>query len=106
MSTINQKLDKMEKELFHLRSSLQEFTKKALLLQSVGTKDILSNEEAAVFLDLTPDYIYQLVHRGKITPIGGRRRGKSYFKKSDLKAYLLAKDKNKTEILPPEQWKK
>lgn len=100
------RISELESKIGILVQSQKEFVEKALLLLSLGTKDIYSNKEAAAFLDLKPDYIYQLVHQRKLTPIGGRTKGKSYFRRSDLEAYLEEKEEDNAELLPPKQWQK
>ncbi len=61
------------------------------------SKKFLSKEEAAQFLNVSPDYIYQLVHQRRIRPIKNKGQKKLYFLKEDLENYIMGSssdDKN------------
>jgi len=95
----------LEDKIISLEKSQEEFTKKALLILSLGVKNIYSTEEAAAFLDLSPDYIYQLIHQKKLRPIKGSGKKKNYFRKKHLEDYLMNKgEQDPTQ--PPKEWRK
>ena len=57
---------------------------------AAGLKNVLTHQEAATYLGLTRNYLYQLTHEHKI-PYYKSKGGKySYFKKSDLDAWATA----------------
>lgn len=66
-----------------------EFQKQALILIALSTKVIFNHEEAAAFLGVKPNYLYQLNHSGAISPIEGKGKKKNYYRKEDLENYLL-----------------
>lgn len=109
-----QRLVALENQISTLVNSQREFTSKALQMLALGTKNIYSKEEAALFLNLDPDYLYQLKHHGKLKAYKKKGQKKIYFRKEDLEAYLLgdtieeSKDSNydafEQEILT--RWKK
>ena len=61
-----ERLAALESQMSTLVNSQKEFTSKALQMLALGTKKIYSKEEAALFLNLDPDYLYQLKHHGKL----------------------------------------
>lgn len=87
--SLQEKLSNLENKVSEMAKSQEDFVKKALLLMSLNVKDIYSKEEAAVFLNLSPDYLYQLNHHGKLKAIKQRGQKKIYFRKTDLENYLL-----------------
>jgi len=84
-----ERLAALESQLAILANTQKEFTSKALQMLALGTKTIYSKEEAALFLNLHPDYLYQLKHHGKLKAYKKKGQKKIYFKKEDLEAYLL-----------------
>lgn len=84
-----ERLQQLETQISTLVNSQKEFTSKALQMLALGTKNIYSKEEAALFLNLDPDYLYQLKHHGKLRAYKKKGQKKIYFKKEDLEAYLL-----------------
>ena len=109
-----ERLAALESQMSTLVNSQKEFTSKALQMLALGTKKIYSKEEAALFLNLDPDYLYQLKHHGKLKAYKKKGQKKIYFRKEDLEAYLLGDnveeirnddyDAFEQEIL--ERWKK
>ncbi|MBC5844445.1 helix-turn-helix domain-containing protein [Flavobacterium sp. F-392] len=70
----------IEEKLFSIENSIQKL--------SLSVKSILSHEEAAVFLNMKPSYLYKLTARKEIrffSPLGKL----NYFQKSDLEEFLL-----------------
>ncbi|UCA58257.1 helix-turn-helix domain-containing protein [Chryseobacterium rhizoplanae] len=84
-----ERLIALESQLVTLISAQKEFTAKALQMLALGTKTIYSKEEAALFLNLDPAYLYQLKHHGKLKAYKKKGQKKIYFKKEDLESYLL-----------------
>lgn len=84
-----ERLQLLETQISTLVNSQKEFTSKALQMLALGTKNIYSKEEAALFLNLDPDYLYQLKHHGKLKAYRKKGQKKIYFKKEDLENYLL-----------------
>ncbi len=108
-----ERLELLEEQISTLVNSQKEFTSKALQMLALGTKNIYSKEEAALFLNLDPDYLYQLKHYGKLKAYRKKGQKKIYFKKEDLENYLLGEsieesnddyDEFEEEIL--NRWKK
>ena len=109
-----ERLAALESQMSTLVNSQKEFTSKALQMLAPGPKKIFSKEEAALFLNLDPDYLYQLKHHGKLKAYKKKGQKKIYFRKEDLEAYLLGDnveeiqnddyDAFEQEIL--ERWKK
>ncbi len=87
--SLQEKLSSLENKVTEMAKSQENFVKKALLLMSLSVKDIYSKEEAAAFLNLSPDYLYQLNHYGKLKAIKRKGQKKIYFRKIDLENYLL-----------------
>lgn len=92
-----EKTTALEKQIIALIKTQTEFTSKALLILSLGVKNIYSKEEAAFFLNLDPDYLYQLKHHNKIKAYKKKGQKKIYFKKEDLENYVLS-DSSDEEI--------
>jgi len=70
----------IEEKLFSIENSIQKL--------SLAVKPILSVEEAAIFLNMKPSYLYKLTSDKRITffkPLGKL----IYFKRVDLEAFLL-----------------
>jgi len=90
----------IEEKLFQIENSISKL--------NIAVKTILSSEEAAIFLGLTPSYLYKLTSSRKIKfykPLGKL----NYFKKEDLEQFLLqnpsdSSDKIESEIF--KHWKK
>lgn len=87
---VHEKLASLEEKILQVSESQRKFTEKALLLLSLSVKDIYSKEEAAAFLNLSPQYLYQLHHHGKLKAIKKEGQKKIYFRKRDLENYLLS----------------
>lgn len=85
-----EKIIALEKQIATLIETQTEFTSKALLILSLGVKSIYSKEEAALFFNLDPDYLYQLKHHNKIKAYKKKGQKKIYFKKEDLENYVLS----------------
>ncbi len=92
-----ERLVALEHQIATLTSSQKEFTSKALQMLALGAKTIYSKEEAALFLNLDPDYLYQLKHHGKLKAYKKKGQKKIYFKKEDLETYLLGDVLDETE---------
>ena len=84
-----ERITELESQLTTLINAQKEFTVKALQMLALGTKTIYSKEEAALFLNLDPAYLYQLKHHGKLKAYKKKGQKKIYFKKEDLESYLL-----------------
>jgi len=54
----------------------------------IQTKNVLTQEEAAFMLDLSPRYLYQLTTANKI-PYHKGNGGKNYFLKSEIEDWML-----------------
>lgn len=108
------RLTDLESQLSSLATAQKEFASKALQMLALGAKTIYSKEEAALFLNLEPQYLYQLKHHGKLKAYKKKGQKKIYFKKEDLESYLLGEvvqevdndgyDEFEQEIL--DKWKK
>ena len=85
-----ERLAALESQMSTLVNSQKEFTSKALQMLALGTKKIYSKEEAALFLNLDPDYLYQLKHHGKLKAYKKKGQKKIYFRKEDLEEYLIS----------------
>ena len=84
-----ERLQLLETQVSVLINSQKEFTSKALQLLALSAKTIYSKEEAGLFLNLDPDYLYQLKFHGKLKAYKKKGQKKIYFKKEDLENYLL-----------------
>ena len=84
-----ERLQLLETQVSVLVNSQKEFTSKALQLLALSAKTIYSKEEAGLFLNLDPDYLYQLKFHGKLKAYKKKGQKKIYFKKEDLENYLL-----------------
>ncbi|MGZ9736047.1 helix-turn-helix domain-containing protein [Flavobacterium sp. GNP002] len=70
----------IEEKLFSIESSIQKL--------SLAVKTILSVEEAAVFLNMKPSFLYKMTSAKRIKFF--KPNGKLiYFQKSDLEEFLL-----------------
>ena len=85
-----ERLQLLEIQVSVLINSQKEFTSKALQLLSLSAKTIYSKEEAALFLNLDPDYLYQLKFHGKLKAYKKKGQKKIYFRKEDLEEYLIS----------------
>ena len=85
-----ERLQLLEIQVSVLVSSQKEFTSKALQLLALSAKTIYSKEEAALFLNLDPDYLYQLKFHGKLKAYKKKGQKKIYFRKEDLEEYLIS----------------
>lgn len=107
-----EKIDFLEQQVSFLTKMNIEFFDKALLLLSLSVKTIYSKEEAACFLNLDPDYLYQLKYHNKIKAYKKKGQKKIYFKKEDLENYILSdsdrsdKDYSEFEEEITNKWKK
>ena len=79
----------VEDRLLKLITLQENFNRQILNVLKLSTKKIYSVEEAALFLDLKPESLYQLRHHGKIKAQKKKGQKKIYFLKSDLEDYLL-----------------
>jgi excisionase family DNA binding protein len=72
--------------LAQLQQSIDELKK----LATMGEKESLSLEEVSMVFDLKKSFLYALVHQRKIPfyKVGGGRL--TFFKKSEVEAFLLA----------------
>lgn len=105
------KSNSLEEQLISLVKAQTEFTSKALMILSLGVKNIYSKEEAALFLNLDPDYLYQLKFHNKIKAYKKKGQKKIYFKKEDLENYILSDDGDEANCIDFEKeiidkWKK
>lgn len=85
-----ERLQLLEIQVSVLVNSQKEFTSKALQLLALSAKTIYSKEEAALFLNLDPDYLYQLKFHGKLKAYKKKGQKKIYFRKEDLEEYLIS----------------
>ena len=85
-----ERLQLLETQVSVLVNSQKEFTSKALQLLALSAKTIYSKEEAALFLNLDPDYLYQLKFHGKLKAYKKKGQKKIYFRKEDLEEYLIS----------------
>ena len=85
-----ERLQLLETQVSVLVNSQKEFTSKALQLLALSAKTIYSKEEAAMFLNLDPDYLYQLKFHGKLKAYKKKGQKKIYFRKEDLVEYLIS----------------
>lgn len=89
----------IEEKLFSIENSIQKL--------SLAVKSILSVEEAAVFLNMKPSFLYKMTSAKRIKFF--KPNGKLiYFQKCDLEAFLL---RNESPVINEEQsndnhWKK
>ena len=83
-----ERLQLLETQVSVLVNSQKEFTSKALQLLALSAKTIYSKDEAALFLNLDPNYLYQLKFHGKL---------KAYKKKGQKSKNAF--QPTKTEIL-------
>lgn len=88
--TDQEKFRLLETQVSALVNSQKEFTAKALQLLALSAKTIYSKEEAALFLNLDPDYLYQLKFHGKLKAYKKKGQKKIYFRREDLEAYLIS----------------
>lgn len=95
--SLEKKLSSLEEKVLRLSKSQKQFTERALMLLSLSVKDIYSKEEAAAFLNLSPQYLYQLHHHGKLKAIKKKGQKKIYFRKSDLEEYLSQSETDEHE---------
>jgi len=103
------KSNSLEEHLISLVKAQTEFTSKALMILSLGVKNIYSKEEAALFLNLDPDYLYQLKFHNKIKAYKKKGQKKIYFKREDLEKYVLSDDEANCDDFEKEiidKWKK
>lgn len=92
------RLNSLESQISSLAKEQRNFTSKALQLLALGAKSIYSKEEAALFLNLEPQYLYQLKHHGKLKAYKKKGQKKIYFKKEDLESYLLGESTEEIEV--------
>lgn len=94
LKNLTQKVSSLEKNIEEIANSQKKFTTTALQLLALSAKTIYSKEEAALFLNLEPDYLYQLKFHGKLRAFKKKGQKKIYFKKEDLENYLLVETEN------------
>ena len=61
-------------------------------LSFIGFKEILSVDEAAIFMDLSRSHIYKLCQRSEIKHFRSKGGKNIYFRKKDLSEWMLAKE--------------
>ncbi|MGV0966960.1 helix-turn-helix domain-containing protein [Empedobacter falsenii] len=103
------KINSLELTILMMLEKQNEFYNQALMKLSMNNKEYYSRDEAAQFLNLEPDYIYQLVHQGRLKKVNNPSNKKLYFKRSDLVEYITGNSKEgldtfEEEIL--EKWNK
>lgn len=89
----------IEEKLFNIENSIQKL--------SLTVKTILSVEEAAVFLNMKPSFLYKMTSAKRIKFF--KPNGKLiYFQKSDLEAFLLRNESPvvNEELSNESHWKK
>jgi len=65
------------------------------------SKDVLTIEEAAKYLDITPKYLYKLNHENIIT-YSRPKGGKCYYNKGDLNDWMLSSKRKSIKQLETE----
>lgn len=108
---LTSKINSLELTLLMMIEKQNSFFDQALSKITLNNKEFYSRDEAAQFLNLDPDYIYQLVHQGRLKKIDNPNNKKLYFHKSDLIEYITGKaDKvdrlNEFENEVLERWNK
>lgn len=73
----------------HLLQQEIDEIKKYILSQTFKAKEIMNVSEAALYMNLSPSYIYKLTHR-RILPHSKPGSKVIYFKKSDLDEWMLS----------------
>ena len=63
---------------------------RAVILQSIGEKNILTLKEAAAFLGLSCAYLYKLVAQRAIGYFRSRGGKRIYFERADVEAWACA----------------
>lgn len=86
---LTSKINSLELTILMMIEKQNSFFNQALSNLSLNNKEFYSRNEAAKFLNLDPDYIYQLVHHGKLKKINNPNNSKLYFRKSDLVDYIV-----------------
>lgn len=61
-------------------------------LSFIGFKEILSVDEAAIFMNLSRSYIYKLCQCSEIKHFRSKGGKNIYFRKKDLSEWMLAKE--------------
>ncbi len=80
---------------------MNRYEEKSEWLQRIAQKQILSFNEALIFLDVSKSFLYKLVSKRGINftkPNGG----KLYFKKSDLENWMLQSESKSVGVLEDE----
>jgi excisionase family DNA binding protein len=57
-------------------------------IEKICLKRILTFQEAAIFLDVSPAYLYRLTHERKV-PFSKPNNGKLYFSREALEAWMM-----------------
>ena len=96
LKLLNQKIDSLESLILLMNRKQDEFIEKALLKLSLTSKELYSLEECSEFLNISPKYVYQLVHAKKLKTSKKDGQKKHVFKKADLIDYLLNEDEKST----------
>lgn len=89
--------DALEKAILLLTENQKKFNETIIQLLSLEIKPFYSKEEAALFLNLEPEYLYQLKHQGKIKAYKKEGQRKLYFKKEDLVNYIISSSQNQED---------
>ncbi|MCA4809588.1 MULTISPECIES: helix-turn-helix domain-containing protein [Empedobacter] len=99
---LTSKINSLELTILMMLEKQNEFYDQALMKLSINNKEYYSRDEAAEFLNLEPDYIYQLVHQGRLKKVDNPNNKKLYFRKSDLIDYITGKSEIKSETIEEE----
>lgn len=70
-------------------------------VQMIMYKEILSFDEARIYLDVSQSLLYKLTSKKEI-PFSKPNGGKLYFKKKDLDNWMLKNSSNSKELLEAE----
>lgn len=84
----------LEKAILLLTENQKKFNETIVQLLSLEIKPFYNKEEAALFLNLEPEYLYQLKYQGKIKAYKKEGQRKLYFKKEDLVNYIISSNQN------------
>ncbi|WP_291091267.1 helix-turn-helix domain-containing protein [Empedobacter sp. UBA7494] len=106
---LTSKINSLELTILMMIEKQNNFFDQALSKISLNNKEFYSRDEAAQFLNLDPDYIYQLVHQGRLKKIDNPNNKKLYFHKSDLIEYITGKSNSDSDTFEDEilgKWNK
>ncbi|WP_157970301.1 helix-turn-helix domain-containing protein [Albibacterium indicum] len=82
-------IENLSSKIDCLSQAQEEFYQKHFLKLSTASKPILTQPEAADYIGLTPNYLNQLTHHGKLKFIKKKGMKSKYFLKRDLDEYLM-----------------